>query len=149
MSMPSGMELVIIVIIILILFGGKKIPELAKGLGSGIRKFKKAIKEDDNEEVANKPTETDKKTEIPTQKEEIKNPIVLFSTLSEKGTYSLKLISDKEINLEKSTVSYIVVTGNILDTDSNIDIFSLSLNGLYLFGLFSAQRSTPLYARSS
>ena len=73
MSMPSGMELVIIVIIILILFGGKKIQELAKGLGSGIRNFKKAIKEDDNEEVANKPTETDKKAEIPTQKEEIKN----------------------------------------------------------------------------
>ena len=74
MSMPSGMELVIIVIIILILFGGKKIPELAKGLGSGIRNFKKAIKEDDSEEVAeNKPTETDKKAEIPTQKEEIKN----------------------------------------------------------------------------
>ena len=61
MSMPSGMELVVIVIIVLILFGGKKIPELAKGLGSGIRNFKKAIKEDDNEEVANKPTETDKK----------------------------------------------------------------------------------------
>ena len=74
MSMPSGMELVIIVIIVLILFGGKKIPELAKGLGSGIKNFKKAIKEDDNEEVAeNKPTETDKKAEIPTQKEEIKN----------------------------------------------------------------------------
>ena len=74
MSMPSGMELVIIVIIVLILFGGKKIPELAKGLGSGIRNFKKAIKEDDNEEVAeNKPAQTDKKTEIPTQKEETKN----------------------------------------------------------------------------
>ncbi|QNM87844.1 twin-arginine translocase TatA/TatE family subunit [Aliarcobacter cryaerophilus] len=74
MSMPSGMELVIIVIIVLILFGGKKIPELAKGLGSGIRNFKKAIKEDDSEEVAeNKPTETDKKAEIPTQKEETKN----------------------------------------------------------------------------
>ena len=74
MSMPSGMELVIIVIIVLILFGGKKIPELAKGLGSGIRNFKKAIKEDDNEEVAeNKPTEADKKAEIPTQKEETKN----------------------------------------------------------------------------
>ena len=74
MSMPSGMELVIIVIIVLILFGGKKIPELAKDLGSGIRNFKKAIKEDDNEEVAeNKPTETDKKAEIPTQKEETKN----------------------------------------------------------------------------
>lgn len=74
MHMPSGMQLLVIVLIVLILFGGKKIPELAKGLGSGIRNFKKAIKEDDNEEVAeNKPTETDKKAEIPTQKEEIKN----------------------------------------------------------------------------
>ena len=73
MHMPSGMQLLVIVLIVLILFGGKKIPELAKGLGSGIRNFKKAIKEDDNEEVAeNKPTETDKKAEIPTQKEETK-----------------------------------------------------------------------------
>jgi sec-independent protein translocase protein TatA len=70
--MPSGMELLIIVLIVLILFGGKKIPELAKGLGSGIRNFKKAVKEDD--EVTNNTTETaDKKAEIPTQKEEIKN----------------------------------------------------------------------------
>ena len=33
MSMPSGMELVLIVLVILLIFGGKKIPELAKGLG--------------------------------------------------------------------------------------------------------------------
>lgn len=46
-SMPSGMELGIIVLVILLLFGGKKIPELAKGLGSGIKNFKNAIKEDD------------------------------------------------------------------------------------------------------
>lgn len=77
----------------------------------------------------------EKKDEIIPQKEEIKNPIVLFSTLSEKGTYSLKLISNKEIDSQKSTVSYIVVTGNILDTDSNIDIFSLSLNENYIYNL--------------
>ena len=41
MGMPSGMQLLVIVLIILILFGGKKIPELAKGLGSGIKNFKK------------------------------------------------------------------------------------------------------------
>ena len=46
MHMPSGMQLLVIVLIVLILFGGKKIPELAKGLGSGIRNFKKAIKEE-------------------------------------------------------------------------------------------------------
>ena len=65
MSMPSGMELLIIVLIVLILFGGKKIPELAKGLGSGIKNFKKAVKEDDNEEVAtaSKIDENEKKTD--------------------------------------------------------------------------------------
>ena len=41
---------VIIGIAILLLFGGKKIPELMKGLGSGIKEFKNASKEDDVEE---------------------------------------------------------------------------------------------------
>jgi sec-independent protein translocase protein TatA len=39
-------ELVLIVIALLILFGGKKIPELMKGVGQGIREFKKASKGD-------------------------------------------------------------------------------------------------------
>ena len=65
MHMPSGMQLLVIVLIVLILFGGKKIPELAKGLGSGIKNFKKAVKEDDNEEVAtaSKIEENEKKTD--------------------------------------------------------------------------------------
>jgi sec-independent protein translocase protein TatA len=46
-SVPSGMELGIIVLVILLMFGGKKIPELAKGLGSGIKNFKQALKEDE------------------------------------------------------------------------------------------------------
>ena len=50
MGMPSGMELIVIALVILLLFGGKKIPELAKGLGGGIRNFKKALKEDEEEE---------------------------------------------------------------------------------------------------
>ncbi|TSA81412.1 twin-arginine translocase TatA/TatE family subunit [Helicobacter mehlei] len=40
---------VIVLFVILLLFGAKKIPELAKGLGSGIKNFKKAIKEDEEE----------------------------------------------------------------------------------------------------
>ncbi|MCX6173445.1 MAG: twin-arginine translocase TatA/TatE family subunit [Ignavibacteriales bacterium] len=36
-------ELLIIVLILVLLFGGKKIPELAKGIGQGIRSFKKAL----------------------------------------------------------------------------------------------------------
>lgn len=39
------MEVVLILAVVLILFGAKKIPELAKGLGSGIKEFKKATKE--------------------------------------------------------------------------------------------------------
>jgi sec-independent protein translocase protein TatA len=35
-------ELLVIVFVIILLFGGKKLPELAKGLGKGIREFKKA-----------------------------------------------------------------------------------------------------------
>ncbi|QKF67001.1 twin arginine translocation system, TatA/E family protein [Arcobacter venerupis] len=46
-SVPSGMELGIIVLVILLMFGGKKIPELAKGLGNGIKNFKQALKEDE------------------------------------------------------------------------------------------------------
>ena len=45
---------------VLLLFGGKKIPELAKGLGQGIKNFKKSVK-DDEPEVAE--TDTSKKVE--------------------------------------------------------------------------------------
>jgi sec-independent protein translocase protein TatA len=39
---PSGMELVVVVFVILLLFGGKKIPELMRGMGKGIREFNSA-----------------------------------------------------------------------------------------------------------
>ncbi len=42
MGMPNSGELMILLIIIVVLFGGKKIPELAKGLGKGIREFNDA-----------------------------------------------------------------------------------------------------------
>lgn len=41
----GGQEIILIVLVILILFGGKKIPELMKGLGKGIKEFKKATTE--------------------------------------------------------------------------------------------------------
>ena len=44
-------EIIIIVFILVLLFGGKKIPELAKGIGEGIRSFKKGMKGDDSEET--------------------------------------------------------------------------------------------------
>ena len=51
MGMPSGTELLIIFGIIVLLFGAKKIPDLAKGIGKGIKNFKAEMK-DVNEEVA-------------------------------------------------------------------------------------------------
>jgi sec-independent protein translocase protein TatA len=46
-SMPGHMEIIVIVLVILLLFGGKKIPELARGLGKGIREFKDGMKQVD------------------------------------------------------------------------------------------------------
>lgn len=44
-GMPGGPELFVIVFVILLLFGAKKIPDLARGMGRGIREFKDATKE--------------------------------------------------------------------------------------------------------
>ncbi|GAA8464397.1 twin-arginine translocase TatA/TatE family subunit [Helicobacter pylori] len=49
---------VVVLLVIVLLFGAKKIPELAKGLGSGIKNFKKAVK-DDEEETKNEPKTLD------------------------------------------------------------------------------------------
>ena len=40
-------QIILIVVIVLLLFGGRKIPELMRGLGSGIKEFKDASKEDE------------------------------------------------------------------------------------------------------
>jgi sec-independent protein translocase protein TatA len=43
----SGTELLVVLGVAVLLFGGKKIPELAKGLGEGIKNFKQAVKTDE------------------------------------------------------------------------------------------------------
>lgn len=67
--LPSGSEWVIIALLILLLFGGKKIPELMKGLGKGVKSFKDGVNEakeeinkakDDIEEPASKINELHK-----------------------------------------------------------------------------------------
>jgi sec-independent protein translocase protein TatA len=51
----GGQEIIIIALILLLLFGGRKIPELMKGLGKGIREFKDASKGGvENEKVEDK-----------------------------------------------------------------------------------------------
>ena len=48
LGMIGPWQIAIIVVLVLLLFGGKKIPELMRGLGSGIKEFKDASKEEDN-----------------------------------------------------------------------------------------------------
>ena len=50
MGVPSMPELLVILAIVVLLFGAKKIPDLAKGVGKGIKDFKQAMKEDESEE---------------------------------------------------------------------------------------------------
>ncbi|QZT39122.1 twin-arginine translocase TatA/TatE family subunit [Halosquirtibacter xylanolyticus] len=47
--MFGGQEIFIIALVILVLFGGKKIPELMRGVGKGLKEFKNETKEDDAE----------------------------------------------------------------------------------------------------
>ena len=53
--MPSMPELLIVLAIVVLLFGAKKIPDLAKGIGKGIKDFKKAVKEDEEDVDATPP----------------------------------------------------------------------------------------------
>ena len=61
LNIPLGMigppQVILIVVVVLLLFGGRKIPELMKGLGSGIKEFKNASK---GEEDNNQPDSEDK-----------------------------------------------------------------------------------------
>lgn len=72
----GGMEILLIVLLIVLLFGGKKIPELMKGLGKGMKSFKQGVAEAEAEIKKTKdeidhPVETTKKTvqEDKTEKE--------------------------------------------------------------------------------
>ena len=60
---PSVQQLLIILLIIVLLFGAKKIPELAKGLGKGIKSFKSEMENDDKKVEETQKVE-EKKEEI-------------------------------------------------------------------------------------
>ena len=61
LGLPSGSEWIIIALVILLLFGGKKIPELMRGLGKGVKSFKEGVNE--------------AKDEINKAKEEVDKPV--------------------------------------------------------------------------
>jgi sec-independent protein translocase protein TatA len=61
LGMVGPWQWIIIGLAILLLFGGKKLPELMKGLGSGIKEFKKATQEEEDEVKKAEKEKTDKK----------------------------------------------------------------------------------------
>ena len=55
MNMPGPLELLVILLVVLLLFGGKKLPEVGRALGEGIREFKKALQgKNDSDEAGKK-----------------------------------------------------------------------------------------------
>ena len=63
LSMPGGSEWLLIFLIVLLLFGAKRLPEVAQNLGKGIREFKKSMREVQSEIETADPTKA--KIEIP------------------------------------------------------------------------------------
>lgn len=71
----GGMEILLIVLLIVLLFGGKKIPELMKGLGKGMKSFKQGVAEAEAEikkakDDVNRPVETEKPEDTQMDKKE-------------------------------------------------------------------------------
>ena len=65
MGMPGGTELLIVLAIVVLLFGAKKIPELAKGFGKGIKNFKEEMKDVENEVAStDEPKKVEKNEEV-------------------------------------------------------------------------------------
>lgn len=54
LGMIGGPQIILIIAVVLLLFGGRKIPELMRGLGSGIKEFKNATKEEEKPKVDEK-----------------------------------------------------------------------------------------------
>ena len=85
-------QIAVIAILVLLLFGGKKIPELMKGLGTGIKEFKKGVKEDE------------------TKKKHKRRRIVFYSTLRDciiasiSTIYSLFLSEGEKTNPSRTII---------------------------------------------
>ncbi len=82
----GGWEIVLILAVVLILFGAKKLPELAKGLGTGIKEFKKATR-DVSEELHNAMDDTSTPTpqkKLPTEGQSQSDPTVSQTSSSPK-----------------------------------------------------------------
>lgn len=92
--LPSGGELLLVVLAVLLLFGADKIPELARTFGKGMREFKKATEEIKREINSNI---SDLKSEIEKEKEELRQNITHLEKKIEEE------ISDPITHQQKST----------------------------------------------
>jgi sec-independent protein translocase protein TatA len=72
LSMPGGGELLVLFLIVLVLFGAKRIPEVAQNLGKGIREFKKSMREVQSEIESVDPSKTKIETPKPEDKTDAK-----------------------------------------------------------------------------
>ncbi|GBE29410.1 sec-independent protein translocase protein TatA [bacterium BMS3Bbin04] len=63
MYIPGHWEIIVVVFAIVLLFGGRKIPEMMKGIGTGIREFKKGVRDDDSDKTISEDTEKTTKPE--------------------------------------------------------------------------------------
>lgn len=59
--MPGFQELIVILLIVIVIFGASKLPQLGKGLGEGIRNFKKGLKSEDDPSALPKESESSTK----------------------------------------------------------------------------------------
>lgn len=73
MGIPGGTEWLIILLIVLVLFGGKKLPELMGGLGKGIRSFRKGVASPESDKSTNN-GDLDEKNEKPKKIQNESNP---------------------------------------------------------------------------
>lgn len=64
MRPPQGFEILIILILVLLLFGAKRLPEMARSIGQSVREFRKGIKDIQNDIDADEPS-APKKVEAP------------------------------------------------------------------------------------
>lgn len=70
--LPSGSEWIIILIIVLLLFGGRKIPELMRGLGKGVKSFKDGVREAKEEMDKDSDKESNKDIDKDSDKENVR-----------------------------------------------------------------------------
>ncbi|MEO8824028.1 MAG: twin-arginine translocase TatA/TatE family subunit [Ginsengibacter sp.] len=70
-AMPGGTEWILILLVVLLFFGGKKIPDLMRGIGKGVREFNDA-KESVKKELDEGMNEKDKRAQAPEQREVVK-----------------------------------------------------------------------------